>query len=183
MTNQMEKPPMPAISYTFVEMYSHALDGAAHLLTKGAEYAKTKGVAEKDMLGWRLIEDMHPLGFQIMVVCNFSRQFPARVAGLEVPQSVSADLDVAGFQAAIADAKAYLAALTPEQFEGRDDLPLTVPIGDGSMKPTLPGVRWLSNFCTTNLYFHLSTAYDILRANGAPSARRTCFQAGFKGLR
>ena len=169
---------MPAASYTFVEMYAHALDSAAHLLTKGAEFAKSKGVSEKDMLDWRLIEDMHPLAFQVMVICNFSRQYPARVAGLEDPKSIAADLDVAGLHAAIAEAKAYLAALKPEQFEGRDEMPLTVPIGDGSMKPTLPGLRWLSIFATTNLYFHLSTLYDILRARGVPLGKTDLFTAG-----
>lgn len=165
-------------AYSFVGMYAHALDAAAHLLTKGAEHAAANGVSETEMLDWRLIEDMQPLRFQIMVVCDFSRQWLARVAGLPVPEGVTDALDLAGFKAAIADAKAYLAALRPEQFEGRDETPLTVPIGDGSMQPTLEAGRWLTIFATTNLYFHLSTAYDILRANGVPIGKTDLFAAG-----
>ena len=101
------------------------------------------------MLGWRLIEDMQPLSFQLMVVINFSRQWPARVAGLAAPEDVSADMDVAGFQAAIGEARAYLATLKPEQFAGRDEVPLTHMLGTG-MEPTLPGGRWLTIFATTN---------------------------------
>ncbi len=55
---------------------------------------------------------------------------------------------------------------------------LTIPIGDGTLKPTLPAGRWLTIFATTNLYFHLSTAYDILRAKGVPIGKMDLFAAG-----
>src|ERR1700709_1492432 len=74
--------------FTFVDLYDRALDTASHLLTKGVDFAKERRIPEPDMLGWRLIEDMHPLGFQIMVVTNFARQWPARAAGLPVPTGV-----------------------------------------------------------------------------------------------
>ena len=163
--------------YTFVDLYSRQLTTAAHILAKGAEHAKTLGVSEAAMLDWRLIEDMAPLSFQLMVVCNFTRLWPARVAGLPLPAEVTADLDVGGFQAAIADAKAYLAALTPEQFAGRDDVPLTVAIGTG-MEPTLPAAQWLTVFATTNLYFHLSTVYAILRSKGVEIGKVDLFAGG-----
>lgn len=163
--------------YTFTKLYDGALTTLNHLLDKGAEFAAAKGVSEADMLGWRLIGDMHPLAFQAMVVINFSRQWPARVVGVDVPDAIASDLDLAGFKAAIADAKAYLAGLTPEQFAGRDEVPLTFQIGPG-MSPTLPSGRWLSNFATTNLYFHLSTAYGILRAQGVQIGKADLFAGG-----
>jgi len=169
---------MTVNAYSFVGMYALALDTAAHILIKGAEHAAATGVSDSDMLDWRLIDDMQPLRFQIMVVCNFTRQWPARVAGLPPPESVGTELDLAGFQAAIADAKAYLAALTPEQFEGRDEAALTIPIGDDGMEPTLAAGRWLTVFATTNIYFHLSTAYDILRARGVPIGKMDLFAGG-----
>jgi uncharacterized protein len=163
--------------YSFIDLYSRQLATAAHLLNKGAEHAKANGVSEGQMLDWRLIDDMQPLAFQLMVVCNFSRQWPARVAGLALPPDVTVDLDVAGFQAAIADAKAYLAGLSPEQFAGRDDVPLTVALGNG-MEPTLPAGQWLTVFATTNLYFHLSTAYGILRSKGVQIGKVDLFASG-----
>lgn len=163
--------------YTFVDLYDRALATAAHLLAKGVEHAAAQGVSERDMLAWRLIDDMQPLSFQLMVVVNFTRQWPARVAGVETPPDVGMDLDVAGFQAAIADARTYLAALRPEQFAGRDDVPLTFTIGTG-MTPTLPSGQWLSVFATTNLYFHLSTAYGILRHHGVPIGKVDLFARG-----
>ena len=163
--------------FTFVDLYSRQLGTLDHLLTKGVEHAGAIGVSEADMLQWRLIEDMAPLAFQAMVVCNFSRLWPARVAGLPLPAEITAETGVAGFKAAIADAKAYLAVLTPEQFEGRDDVPLTVQIGTG-MEPTLPSGQWLTVFASTNLYFHLSIAYAILRAKGVQIGKIDLFAGG-----
>lgn len=168
---------MPVNLFTFVDLYSRALTTAAHLLDKGAEHTRATGAGEGEMLDWSLIGDMQPLRFQVMVVCNFARQWPARVAGLPVPAEVTADLDLAGFHAAIDEAKAWLAALKPEQFEGRDEIPLTFQIGTG-LEPTLPSGQWLSVFATTNLYFHLSTAYAILRARGVPIGKADLFASG-----
>jgi hypothetical protein len=67
--------------------------------------------------------------------------------------------------------------LTPEQFAGRDDVPLTVTIG-GDMSPTLPAGQWVSVFATTNLYFHLSTAYGILRSKGVQIGKVDLFGGG-----
>lgn len=163
--------------FTFVDLYSRALTTTAHILTKGAEFAASNGVSEADMLGWRLIDDMQPLRFQIMVVCNFTKQWPARVVGLPVPADIPDSLTLAQFQGKIAASKAYLAALKPEQFAGRDDAPLTVKLGN-EMEPTLPAAQWLTVFATTNVYFHLSTAYGILRSRGAPIGKIDLFAGG-----
>jgi len=164
--------------YTFVGLYDRALVAASHLLDKGLDHAATQGVSERDMLNWRLIDDMHPIGFQLMVVVSFPCQWAARVAGLPVPDRISPDLDVAGFKAAIADARTYLAAIKPEQFEGREDAPLTVQITEG-LEPTMPAGQWLSGFATTNIYFHLTTLYGILRAHGVPLGKADLFAGGF----
>jgi hypothetical protein len=163
--------------FTFVDLFTRQLVTLDHLLTKGAEHANKSGATEAQMLQWRLIEDMQPLAFQVTVVCNFTRQWPARVAGLDVPADIGADLDLAGYRAAIAEAKAYLAALKPAQFAGRDDVALEVEIGNG-MKPTLPASQWLTVFATTNIYFHLSTAYGILRAKGVQIGKIDMFASG-----
>lgn len=163
--------------YTFVDLFSRQLATLDHLLARGAEHAEAQGVSEAEMLDWQLIEDMQPLRFQAMVVCNFSRLWPARVAGLPLPAEIEAGLGLAEFRAAIADARLYLAALKPEQFAGRDDVPLTVSIGTG-MEPTMPAAQWLTVFAATNLYFHLSTAYAILRARGAPIGKVDLFASG-----
>lgn len=160
--------------FSFVNLFDRQLTALDHILKKGAAHAGSIGASEADMLGWRLIDDMQPLAFQIMVACNFTRQWPARTAGLPLPGEIGVDLSLADFQGEIAASKAYLASLTAAQFEGRDDVPLTHEIGTG-MVLTLPCGQWLTVFAATNLYFHVSTAYDILRAHGVPIGKIDLF--------
>jgi len=162
--------------FTFINLFDRQVGTLDHLLTKGAEFAKSQGQSEEAFLDWRLIDDMNAFRFQAMVVLNFVRLWPARVAGLPLPAEIGQDLDLAGFRAAVADAKAYLAALKPEQFAGRDDVPLNVDIG--GMAPTLPSGQWLTVFATTNIYFHLSVAYSILRMKGVEIGKRDVFAGG-----
>ncbi|HEX3699927.1 MAG TPA: DUF1993 domain-containing protein [Phenylobacterium sp.] len=163
--------------FTFVGLYSQGLTTLAHVLDKGAALAKSKGSSEAEMLEWRLVDDMNPLRFQAFVCVNFAKQWTARAAGLDVPADIAGDLDLSGLKAAIEDAKAYLAGLKAQQFEGRDELPLNVALGTG-MAPTLPVGQWLTSFATTNFYFHLSMAYAILRHRGAELGKRDMFAGG-----
>jgi hypothetical protein len=163
--------------FSFIELFDRQLTAVDHLLKKGAAHAEATGVTEAEMLDWRLIHDMQPLAFQVMVACNFTRSWPARIAGLPVPGDIGADLSLADFHGELAASKTYLASLKAEQFEGRDDVPLTHTIGTG-MTLTLPCGQWLTVFATTNLFFHVSTAYDILRAHGVPIGKIDLFAAG-----
>lgn len=160
--------------FTFVGLFDRQLTTTAHLLDRGAAHL---GAEAEKMLDWRLAEDMHPLRFQLKVVCNYTRSWPARVAGLEPPTEIGDDLDLAGFHAAIADARACLATFDRAQFDGRDDEPLTITLGDG-MAPTLPVGRWLSDFAATNVHFHVSMVYAILRSRGVPLGKRDLFAGG-----
>ena len=162
--------------FTFTEIFTRVLGTLDHILVKAGEHAASIGVSEADMLEWRLIDDMNPLRFQAFVVINFTRQWPARVAGVDVPADIASDLDLAGLRAAIAESKAFLAALKPEQFAGRDDIPLKVNLGQ--IEPTLPLDRWLTSFATTNVYFHMSTAYGIARSKGTKIGKVDLFAGG-----
>jgi uncharacterized protein len=164
--------------FTFVSLYRRIVRSTAHVLRKGATHAEAISVSTDAMLDWRLIDDMQPLRFQISVVCNFSKQWTARVADLAVPGDISVDLDLDGFFTALSAAEQFLDTLKPEQFAGRDDVPLKVSIANGAMEPTVSAAQWLTGFATTNLYFHMTTAYDILRSRGAPLGKADLFTDG-----
>ncbi len=159
-----------------VNLFSHVallrkqLAVAAHLLDKAE-------AASGDALDWRLVDDMHPLRFQLMVVCNFSTQWLARAADAPVPADVPQTLDVPGFRAALADAGAFLDTLTPDQFTGRDDVPHTQRLGE-TMQPTMPLGDWVLKFAVPNVFFHLSMVYAILRARGVPLGKLDFFGGG-----
>jgi hypothetical protein len=176
--NNLQGEPMPAVNlFSFVDLFARSVVATKHLLSKGAAHVSSLGITEREMLNWRLAEDMHPLGFQLMVVANFSRTWTARAAGLEPPEGIAADLDVAGFNAGLDAALAYLRALTPEQFECRDEVPLTFEIMPG-MAPTFPAAQWLTVFAATNINFHVSMVYAILRNNGVLLGKADMFAAG-----
>ena len=158
--------------FSFVGLFDKQLATAAHLLDKAEAH-----VGGEEFLDWRLIGDMHPLRFQLRVLVNFTRSWPARVIGEAPPADVADTLDLAGWRAAIADARAYLAGLTHERFAGRDDVPLTVELGNG-LSPTLPAGQWLTGFAATNIYFHLSMLYAILRGRGVPIGKTDLFAGG-----
>ena len=165
---------LPVSLFTYTDLYSRILTSLSHLLDKGEDHAKANGISADEMLDWRLVEDMHPLRFQIMVVVNFTRSWPARVLGRPVPDPVADTLDLGSFRTAIGQSRAYLAELTAADFAGRDDVPLTVPLMEG-MEPTLPSGQWLTVFASTNVYFHLSMAYAILRLHGVPIGKSDLF--------
>lgn len=169
---------MTADLFTFIDLHSRAMGTASHLLTKGAEHAADLGVTQGEMLDeWRLIDDMQPLRFQLNVVGNFGQQWPARVAGLPEPPDFAEDLDIAGYRQAFEDARAFLETITREQVVGRAEAPVTFALG-GTNNVTLPAGRWLTVFATTNLYFHLNTAYGILRSKGVPLGKVDLFAMG-----
>ena len=169
---------MTTTLFTFIGLYDRALATCEHLLTKGEAFAVDNGMAPGDILDWKLVDDMHPLRFQLMVVINFSRNWPARVAGLPLPADVdSAATDLAGFHVAIADARSRLAALKPEQVDGREEAPLSHELGNG-MNRTLPGAQWLTGFAATNIYFHMSMVYAILRSKGVAIGKTDLFPLG-----
>jgi hypothetical protein len=160
--------------FTFIDLFDRHLTTADHLLDKAAAHAEERGLTEADWLGWRLCDDMHPLRFQLMNLTNFAHQWPARAAGLPVGESITSGVDLAGFRAAIAEGRGFLAGLNPEQFAGRDDLPLDYTLGNG-IKLDLTSAQWLTIFASTNIAFHLSMAYAILRHHGVPVGKIDMF--------
>lgn len=163
--------------HTFVELFSRNLATLEHVLDKGAAFAAGQGVSADQMLEWRLIDDMNPLRFQANIVINFSKQWVARAAGLEVPASTADNLDLAGLKAEIASARAWLAGVTAESLAAREDVLMKVMLGNG-FEPELSAAQWVTGFAATNIYFHLSMAYAILRARGAPLGKLDLFAAG-----
>jgi len=162
--------------FAFVTAYWKGLATAANILEKGAEHARATGASEAEMLDWRLAPDMWPLSRQIQVVINFAQQWPSKAAGLAEPATLDGPTTVAELKDRIAAAQAYLTSLKPEQFAGRDEVPLTMNLGQ--IEPTMPTGQWIMGFATTNFYFHLNMAYAILRSRGAPLGKLDLFAGG-----
>ncbi|HEY7901569.1 MAG TPA: DUF1993 domain-containing protein [Caulobacteraceae bacterium] len=160
---------------SYIGVFDRLLAVTGHLLDKGAAHV---GDNPDQILDWRLVEDMQPARFQVMVACNFTRQWPARVAGLEAPADVGVDLDLAAFKAQVAEARAWLANFDREGLAKADEAEMTFTIGNG-MSPTMSGGKWIEAFAAPNLYFHVSMLYAILRQHGVPLGKIDFFAGGF----
>lgn len=161
---------------TVVLGWDKTLGSADHILTRASDHAAANEVAMAEMLDWRLAPDMFPLARQIEVVCNLAQQWAARAADAEVPPEPQGNADLAGLRAIVADARRFIAALPRERFSGRDDIPATVDLG--VIEPTMPIGQWVTGFATTNILFHLSMAYAILRSRGVPLGKADLFGGG-----
>ena len=158
-----------------VGVYTRGLATAERVLEKTEAHAKATGMSEEAMLESRLAADMFPLRRQIMTVCDFAKQVPSRLLGLPLPAQITGDLSLAELRAEIAKAKDFLAGLKPEQFEGRDEAPVTFSIGQDI---TLPAAQYALGFGLMNFTFHMSMAYAIARHLGADIGKRDLFAGG-----
>lgn len=154
-----------------VANYLQILGAASGFLEKGLAHFREKGVDPAEILEARLAPDMVPLRVQVVAFTHHSRgAMEAAKNGVFVPPTNKPDLDYAGLQALVSDARDELAALTPEAVNALVGRNVTFKIGDRTLPFTAEG--FLMTFSLPNFFFHATTAYDILRHNGAPLGKR-----------
>jgi hypothetical protein len=115
----------------------------------------------------RLAPDMLPLAMQVRFVCDQARLCVARLVGEEAPEVAEAesDADFAGFKARIERTIAYVESVAADRYKGAETRSVAFPlIGDLSVEFT--GEQLLRDWAFPNFYFHLVTAYAILRSQG-----------------
>jgi len=142
-----------------------SLQNLVTILEKGAAYAKSKKMEPTLLLNARLYPDMFSLSKQVQVATDITRRGAARLAGLEVPAMEDNETDFAELIERVKKTIAYLETLTPEQIDGTEEKEIILPIGK-DMTMTFAGMPYLLYFVLPNLYFHVTTAYDILRHYG-----------------
>lgn len=165
------KPTLYSLSVT---VFGSGLIGLKTVLERTKEHADAQGWDEKKLLRANLAPDMHPLPFQVQAVCDFAFQAPARLAGKNIPPAtVETEHTYPQLLGLVDEASRSLAQWSPSQFDGREDVSITFPVGDAEM--TLSGIEFLIGFATPNFYFHFVTAYDIARNLGVPLGKRAYF--------
>ena len=140
------------------------LDNLAGLLNSALDYAKHEGIDEWVLTNSRLFPDMHPLSKQVQIACDTVKRGAARMAGLEPPVHEDTETTFAELQARIASTKAYLLTLPEDAINGSENIVFEIPAGP--YKLTFKGAELLTLWIMPNMYFHISTTYNILRHNG-----------------
>ena len=153
-----------------VPVFVRALGNLNHVLQKGEQHAKSKNVSDEVLLQVRLIPDMLPLIKQIQIACDMATRGTARLAGVE-PQSFE-DNETTLPQAydRIARAIDYVKSFTAEQIDGSETRTVVMKTRNGDV--TLEGQAYLFGFTIPNLFFHCTTAYNILREAGTDIGKK-----------
>ena len=143
---------------------TRALNNLAHILKKGEEYADAKSIEHGVLLNARLFADMYPLTRQVQIATDMSKGAAARLSGLEVPKFDDNEASFADLQARIAKTIAFIESVKPEQLENSETRPITITVRKVDLQFT--GQDYLLKWVIPNMYFHVTTAYNILRHNG-----------------
>ncbi|OGV76171.1 MAG: hypothetical protein A3I83_09135 [Methylotenera sp. RIFCSPLOWO2_02_FULL_45_14] len=140
------------------------LTNLSSILKKGEDYANTKKIEHAVLLNARLFPDMYPLTRQVQIATDMSKGAAARLAGLEIPKYEDNETTFAELQARIAKTIAFLDTIKPAQLEGSEARAVVISVRKIDLKFT--GQDYLLKWVNPNVYFHVTTAYNILRHNG-----------------
>ncbi len=153
-----------------VDAFAHTLGQLSLLLEKGAAHATARKFDPSVLVNGRLAPDMFPLSKQVQIACDVAKNSVARLAGLEPPRFEDTEKTIEELRARIARTIDYLKGVPASSFEGSEDRDIKVPAGDRTLE--FKGLPFLQRWAIPNVYFHVMTAYSILRHNGVDVGKR-----------
>jgi hypothetical protein len=140
------------------------LGNLLNILQQAESWASEKNIDPAVLLNMRLAPDMFPLKRQLQIATDSAKGCAARLAGVEVPSYPDNEETFAELRARLSKTIDYLAGFTPQQIDGSEDK--VIVLNFPSMELKFSGRDYLFQFVQPNFYFHLTTAYAILRHNG-----------------
>lgn len=146
-------------------MFTIMLNNLSAWLDKAEAHAAAKKIDVDVLLSSRLVADMLPLRAQIQVATGFAKNAMSRLAGETPPDFADTDVTLAQLRARIARTLDIVASAPATVVDANDTRDITFGVG-GDRKMTLSGTEYLFRFALPNFYFHITTAYNILRENG-----------------
>ena len=154
-----------------IPVFTQMLGGLQTVLTKAQVHTLDKKIEPTALLHARLFPDMFTLIRQVQVACDFAMSVSARLAGLPVTKVADTELGFDDLQARVSTAVAFLASLTPAQFEDAATREITTQAGTPKEK-RFTGQSYLFNYGLPHFFFHVTTAYAVLRHNGVEVGKK-----------
>lgn len=142
------------------------LTSLSAILDKMVAHCGERGIDPAVLLAARLAPDMFPFTRQVQIAADFAKGTVARLAGRDPPKFEDVETTPLQLQERIARTLVFVESVPATEVDGSEDRDITLPIGGRSM--TFKGQPYLLQFALPNFYFHLTTAYVILRHNGLP---------------
>lgn len=153
-----------------VPVLKRFLTNLSTILAKATAYADAKGIEHSALLTARLYPDMYPLTRQIQIATDVSKGAVARLAGVDIPKYEDNEASFAELQERIAKTLAFIDSIKPEQLTGSESRDIVITVRDTKLE--FKGQQYLLHWVHPNLYFHVTTAYNILRHNGLELGKR-----------
>lgn len=154
-----------------VPVFQQMLGGLSAVLAKAETHAAAKKIDPVVLLQARLYPDMFALLRQVQVACDFAKGVSARLAGVEVPAFEDKEENFAELQARIAKTLAFVDSLEASQIESSETRQIVTQAGTPKEK-IFTGQSYLFNYGLPHFFFHVSTAYAVLRHNGVEVGKK-----------
>jgi hypothetical protein len=155
-----------------IETYVLMLRSLSHVLDQGAEHARAKKSNPADLVNARLAPDMYPLAQQVRMACDQATDSTARLSGQDAPQFEDNEKTLEELKARIAKTLEYVESVRADAFEGAEDRKITIPIPENNIEFQMNGLQYLRDWALPHFYFHVVTAYGILRHNAVDIGKR-----------
>lgn len=153
-----------------VPVYERSLNAFLGVLDKAEEHAKARKFDPANYLAIKLSPDMFPLARQIQSFCDHAKNSSFRLAGQQPPVKEDKETTIAQLRERIHATLDMLKSIDAKTMEGGETREIVIPAGGSKFK--VDGADYLLHFAMPNFYFHLTTAYDILRAGGVEIGKR-----------
>jgi hypothetical protein len=150
--------------------FANTLRNLSAMLDKAQAHAEAKKIDPAVLCGCRLIADMFPLARQVQVACDTAKGAVARLAGTDVPRHEDVEQTLGELKQRIAKTIDFVLSVKPESIDGAEDRLITLKLGGQDRQ--FSGLQYLLGHAYPNFYFHVTTAYNILRANGVDIGKR-----------
>jgi len=154
----------------FVPQFVRALKNLKVILRQGEAHAQAKKIDPAVLLETRLIADQFPLVRQVQISCDTAKLAAARLAGVDAPVHSDTEKSFEELYQRIDSVIGYLEGFAPAAFAQASERKITQPRWEGKW---LTGSEYLHCHAMPNIYFHVTTAYAILRANGVEVGKKT----------
>jgi hypothetical protein len=148
-----------------VPVFKNMLGNLSHCLDKAQAHAEARKFDPKVLVEDRLAPDMLPFKRQVQIACDACKNGLARLAGVEAPKFEDNESTLAELKERIRKTLDFLDSVPRASVDGTDDKDITFPAGRDVTR-TLKGEAYLLGVALPNLFFHVTTAYAILRHNG-----------------
>ena len=153
-----------------VPRFVNILGNLSNILEKAQAHVEAKKIDGATLTNYRLYPDMLPMIVQVQIACDTAKGVVARLAGIDIPVFEDNEKTLPELKARVAKTIAFIQAITPAQVDGTEDKAIVTKRGD--KETHYKGMQFLLGHAVPNIYFHVTTTYNILRHNGIEIGKR-----------